>query len=199
VQAVLDWLTSLPSTALYAVLALAAAIENIVPPAPSDTVVAFGSFLAARGEASLPGAFLATWGGNIAGAMLVYFAGRRFGARRLEARLGEKDGAARRHVSRMYGKYGLLGLALSRFIPGVRALVPPVAGALKLPAWTVLFTFAVPSALWYGAITVLAYRLGKDWDQLSRAVAQGGKLTALIATGIAALVIGIWYMRRRSA
>ena len=45
----LDWLSSLPPTALYLVLAVTAAAENIFPPLPADTVVALGSWLSARG------------------------------------------------------------------------------------------------------------------------------------------------------
>ena len=67
-QDLFAWLTALPPLALYAALAVTAAVENLFPPFPADTIVAFGAFLAARGDASLPGAFLATWLGNVAGA-----------------------------------------------------------------------------------------------------------------------------------
>ena len=196
-QGLLDWLTSLPPVALYVTLAAMAALENIFPPAPSDTVVAFGSFLAARGAASLAGAFLATWGGNVAGAMLVYGAGRRFGADKLDARLAADEGKGRQRIAALYGKYGMLGLALSRFLPGVRALVPPVAGALRLSPVKVLLAFAIPSAIWYGAITVLAYRIGSDWDRLSSAVVRGGKWTALVAAVLAAIAVAVWFVRRK--
>lgn len=193
----LAWLTSLPAAALYGALAAAAAVENVVPPAPSDTVVAFGSFLAARGQASLLGAFLATWGGNVAGAMLVFLAGRRYGATRLDAKLGSDDGRGRKRVAVLYGRYGLMGLAVSRFLPGVRALVPPVAGALKLPVLPVFLAFAIASAIWYGAITVLAYRVGADWDRLSGAVTAGGKWTAIVAAALAAAGAIVWHLKRR--
>ena len=48
-QALLDWLVTLSPVTLYTVLMLTAALENLVPPFPSDVVVAFGSFVAARG------------------------------------------------------------------------------------------------------------------------------------------------------
>ena len=196
-QGFLDWLTSLPPVALYATLAAMAAIENIFPPAPSDTVVAFGSFLAARGAASLASAFLATWGGNVVGAMLVYAAGRYFGANKLDARLGGDEGKGKQRIAALYGKYGMLGLALSRFLPGIRALVPPVAGALRLSPVKVLLAFAIPSAIWYGAITVLAYRIGSDWDELSAAVVRGGKWTALAAAVVTLVAVGVWFARRK--
>ena len=44
-QSILAWLGGLPSVVLYLALALFAAVENIFPPLPTDTVVAFGTWL----------------------------------------------------------------------------------------------------------------------------------------------------------
>jgi membrane protein DedA with SNARE-associated domain len=68
VEGVQAWLTSLPPAVLYLVLALVAAVENIFPPIPADTVVAFGAFLAARGHATHVGAIASKLCGNVAGA-----------------------------------------------------------------------------------------------------------------------------------
>src|SRR5919199_2846192 len=86
-QAVLDWLASLPPGLLYLAIGAFAAVENVFPPIPADVVVAFGSFLAARGHGTAAGAFFSTWVGNLAGAMLMYAVGRRYGAARVAARL----------------------------------------------------------------------------------------------------------------
>ena len=48
-QALLDWLLTLGNGTLYTVLGATSAFENIFPPFPADVVVAFGSFVAARG------------------------------------------------------------------------------------------------------------------------------------------------------
>src|SRR6476620_2779115 len=70
------WISGLPLGVLYPVLAIVAAVENIFPPIPADTVVALGSWLAARGEGSVVIAFLATLIGNVAGAAGMYYVGR---------------------------------------------------------------------------------------------------------------------------
>jgi len=191
----MDWLTALPPAVLYLVLAVVAAIENVFPPIPADTVVAFGAFLAARGHATLAGAFLATLGGNLAGAMGMYAAGRRFGAERLARRLAA--GGSAKRLQEFYGRYGMIALFVSRFLPGVRALVPPFAGALRLPAWRVLVILGTASAIWYGAITVIAYRVGADWPTLEakmRAWQHGLVIGAAIA---AAIGVGAWLVLRR--
>jgi membrane protein DedA with SNARE-associated domain len=90
-----------------------------------------------------------------------------------------------------------MALFVSRFLPGVRALVPPVAGALRIPPWRVFIIFCGASAIWYGAITLIAYRVGADWPTL-QAKMQGWQRSFVIAAAIVA-VIGIvaWLIARR--
>ena len=194
---VLGWLSGLPPAALYAALAVVAAAENVFPPLPADTVVAFGAFLAARGEATLLGAFLATWIGNVGGALFVYSLGRRYGtqhAHRWMSRFGA--GASESRLEAMYARRGILALFLSRFIPGLRALVPPFAGALRVPPTRATLAIAVASAIWYGIVTIIAYRVGSDWDTL-QARLRGAGVTAALLAGAVAIVATGWYLFRR--
>jgi membrane protein DedA with SNARE-associated domain len=196
VQPLLDWLSSLPPFALYAALAVTAAAENVFPPLPADTVVAFGSFLAARGHGTAIGSFLATWIGNIAGAMAMYFAGRKLGAERVIRRLGGGDRAQQR-LQLLYGRHGVWALSLSRFLPGVRALVPPFAGALRVPPLLAGAAIALASGAWYGAITYFAFRVGASWAELSQRVGTWAKGIGLAAVALAAVVAVVWWLRRR--
>jgi membrane protein DedA with SNARE-associated domain len=200
VEAFLDQLSSMPVPALYAALGIVAALENVFPPVPADTVVAFGSFLAARGQGTALGVFLTTWAGNLAGAMLIYALGRRYGAERLERRLlGERAAEAETRLRALYGKYGLTALFLSRFLPGVRAIVPPLAGALRVPAIRAALAMGAASAVWYGAISYLAFRIGADWDELSGTVARYGRLAAITGVVLAVLGVAVWILARRRA
>lgn len=197
-EPLLDWLTALPAAALYAVLGGVAAIENVFPPFPADMVVAFGGFLAARGDHSLLTVFLAVWVGNVAGAMLMYALGRRYGAGRLLAHMGGGDpGRAQERLATLYGRYGTMAIFVSRFLPGVRGFVPPLIGAARVPAPRSLLVMALASAVWYGAICVLAFRIGNNWDALREAVTESGQWIGIIAIAIAVLGAGAWYLRRR--
>jgi len=197
-QGILDWLAALPPVTLYLSMAFAAAAENVVPPLPADTVVAFGSFLAARGSGTLVGVILAAWTGNVAGAALMYGAGRQYGAGHLERRLlGDKGPAAESRIEALYSRYGMFALFLSRFIPGVRALVPPFAGALRLPVIRSLIVMGVASGIWYGIISYLAFRVGADWNALQNAIGDYGTVAAIAALGLALVVVVFWVMKRR--
>jgi membrane protein DedA with SNARE-associated domain len=198
VEAFLDRLASMPVPALYAALGIVAALENVFPPVPADTVVAFGSFLAARGQGTALGVFLTTWTGNVAGAMLIYLVGRRYGAERLERRLlGERAAEAESRIRTLYRQYGLVALFLSRFLPGVRAIVPPLAGALRVPAGRAALAMGAASAVWYGAISYLAFRIGADWDALSGTVARYGRLSAIAALAVAVLALAAWMLMKK--
>src|SRR5215217_5002483 len=119
----ISWLSGLPLGVLYPVLTVVAAVENVFPPIPADTVVALGSWLAARGEGSALGAFLATWIGNVAGAAGMYYVGRAHGEGWIRRRFPKlADERAERRLETMYGKYGLAALVVSRLVPGVRAV-----------------------------------------------------------------------------
>lgn len=193
----LERLAALPPIALYLALAAAAAIENFFPPFPADTVVAFGSFLAARGEGSMLGTLLSTWAGNVAGAVGVYALGRRYGAASLETRLRRYGGGgAMQRLRALHARHGLLALFASRFIPGARALVPPFAGALRLPALPVITVIAVASAIWYGIVTVLAYRAGASWETLLAAIGRLSRTAALAAVVVVAILLAVWLLRR---
>ena len=200
-ESFLERLATLPAGTLYTVLVLTAAIENLIPPFPSDVVVAFGSFVVAQGnKGTMWGVFLATWSGNVAGAMIVYALGRRYGAERLERRLAGKHAeSADAKIRRMFERYGMPAVFVSRFVPGVRAIVPAFAGALRLSVLWTMAMVATASAIWYGLITVVAFRVGSDWEQLKGTITRYGTTAAIIGGILLALgVIGWLIVRKRT-
>ena len=200
VQSLLTWLAGLPPVVLYLSLAAFAAVENVFPPLPTDTVVAFGTWLAARGNGSALGAFLCTWIGNVAGAAAMYAVGRRHGTdwmHRTFPRLA--DAAGEERLRALYSRYGVLALVVSRVIPGVRALVPPFAGALRVPAIPALAAMALASAAWYGFISYLAWKAGSDWDNVLALIARSGRVIT-VAASVLALAGGLlWFRHQRQA
>jgi len=195
------WLTSVPLGVLYLIMALFAAVENIFPPIPADTVVALGSWLAARGQGSPVWAFLSVWIGNIAGAAAMYFVGRRHGTVWIERRFPKiADEKSENRFRELHRKYGAASLFLSRFIPGVRALVPPFAGALRLPAMSSLVSIAVASGIWYGLVSYLAFRAGAaDWNALTGRISSVGRWIAVGAGVVLAAGALAWWVRQRSS
>jgi len=198
VEAIINWLSELPIGTLYLSIGFISAIENIFPPFPADIVVAFGSFLAARGKASPYSTFLVAWLGNLVGAALMYYVGRRYGSSAFMSRLERWAGkGAEQRLLALYGRYGLPALFVSRFLPAVRAVVPPFAGAMKLPVLPVSLAIGAASAVWFTFITFIAYRAGSEWEVLYATIVRSGKIVAIVATGIVLVAILIYFVRRK--
>jgi membrane protein DedA with SNARE-associated domain len=196
----LAWLIGLPDPVLYGIIMLAAFAENVFPPLPADTVIALGAFVAARGNGTEFGVWTATMVGNIGGAMLMYWVGHRYGLPRLQQRFPRafpSDAAER--FSERFATQGVLAVLVSRFLPAVRAVVPPVAGALGIGAWRALLAMSAASALWYGIVCVLAFRAGSNADVLLAQIATQQRSIGLAALALVVVAGGVWWWRRRRA
>jgi membrane protein DedA with SNARE-associated domain len=183
---------------VYAVLALLAAVENVVPPVPSDAAVALGAFLSHRGVTTPFAVFAVTWTANLLGAAGVYLAARRYGRRLFASPTGRRLLTPRSLaiIERGYLRFGILGIFISRFLPGIRAVVPPFAGLVGLSAVRTFAPMALASAIWYGGITIVGAVIGAEWTRIVALLAGVNR-----TLGIAALVLvaggGIWYLVRR--
>jgi membrane protein DedA with SNARE-associated domain/uncharacterized tellurite resistance protein B-like protein len=202
IEALLQWVSGLPPAAVYGVLALLAAIENVVPPVPSDAAVALGAFLSHRGVTTPVLVFLVTWVANLLGAALVYLAARRFGHRLFATRTGHRLLAPRSLavIEREYLRFGIAGIFISRFLPGIRAVVPPFAGLVRLGAVRTFVPMAAASAVWYGGITLMGSILGSQWERIAE-ILEGVNRTMGIVAAILAVAGVVWYWaaRRRRA
>lgn len=197
-QSLFDWLLALPPSTLLPALALLAAVENIFPPIPADALIALGGFLAARSDASPLPSFFAVLGGNVAGAMIMYAIGRRYGAAWTERRFHLKHGAhADAKLSSWYAHYGMFALFLGRFIPGVRAIVAPFAGALRTSVLGTLLAITAASGLWYGLVLIVAFRAGDNWEGVLDTLGRLGVTTSLVAGALVVLVVLVVWRRRR--
>jgi membrane protein DedA with SNARE-associated domain len=198
----MDWVASIDLTTLYALLALASFIESVFPPAPADVVVAFASFLAARHHAQLPAVVAAIVAGSTLGAMAIYLLARHYGANWMHRQLRRlKLVGAEEKLEATYAHYGLAALFVSRFLPGLRAVVPPMAGALRVPWIRTASAIAVASAIWYGIIAWVAFRVGADWEQVSARLHEvGGRVLALALVAASLLGVAGWrlWLRHRA-
>ncbi len=205
-NAILDtlqgWVATLPIGGLYALLGIIAFIEGIFPPVPADVVVALGSFLAARRGASFAATSASIVVGSVGGAMVVYAVARKYGAVWLHERL-KKAGVdnLEQRLEMMYSKYGMTALFVSRFLPGLRAITPPMAGATRIPPIRTAFVFLLASSVWYGAISWIAFQVGDDWDEMQRMVRRFARQVGVVAVVAAALIaiMAVIVIRRRAA
>lgn len=194
----LGWIAGASKLVMYLILAGAAALENIVPPIPADAVIVFGGLLAGRGVADTWLVFLVVWISNVAGALAVYYAGRRYGPGFFAGRIGQyilNPGQVER-LSVVYRKYGLVVIFVSRFLPMFRAVVPVFAGVSRIGFLRTAIPIAAASAIWYGVLIYLAAVAGRNWNQLMRALSSVGGWFWGAAIIVAAGVLWWWWRSR---
>ena len=71
-------------------------------------------------------------------------------------------------IEREYLRFGVAGIFVSRFLPGIRAVVPPFAGLVNLSPLRTLVPTGIASAIWYGGITILGTVIGAEWGRINR-------------------------------
>ncbi len=131
------------------------------PPVPADTAVALGAFLSNAGAVSAWSVFGVTWVANVGSGAGVYLTARTLGRKFFTGRLGRRllNPKHLRKLERLYDRHGAWGIFLSRFVPGARAVIPLFAGIAGLKSFRALVPMAVASAIWYGALTLVAAKL----------------------------------------
>jgi membrane protein DedA with SNARE-associated domain/uncharacterized tellurite resistance protein B-like protein len=200
IESLLNWLAGLPPIAVYGVLALLAFLENIVPPVPADTAVALGAFLTHRGVTSLPLVYAVTLTSNLAGAAGVYWAARRYGRRLFATRAGRRllSPEALAVVEREYLRFGVLGIVIGRWLPGIRAVVPPFAGLANLGVGRALIPISLASAVWYAAIALIGAAIGAEWPRIVTLMTQLNHTLAIVAVVlVVGTVVLLWRQRRK--
>jgi membrane protein DedA with SNARE-associated domain len=171
---------------VYLVVGGLAAAENVFPPVPADTVVAVGAFLS-RFTSLSAGAILAvTWVANVGSACVVYVAARTVGR-----------GFFKGRIERLYARHGTWGIFVSRFLPVVRAVVPPFAGVAKLGAARTLIPVAVASGIWYGAVTIVVVLVADHLGDVARLLAGVGLVAWILALGLVVIVTVLVVVRRQ--
>jgi hypothetical protein len=128
----------------------------------------------------------------------VYFAVRRYGRRLFASPTGRRLLAPRSLaiIEREYLRFGTVGIFISRFLPGIRAVVPPFAGLVGLGAMRTFLPMGLASAIWYGGITAVGAVIGAEWTRIT-AVLVGVNRTLTVATLIVAAIAVGWYVWRR--
>ena len=198
IDTLLKRLAELPEALVYMVIGFVAWLENVFPPVPADVTALFGGFLAGQGVVSLWVVFLVVWLSNVAGAMLVYWVGRRYGERFFSTRLGRLILQPQQieKLDAFYRRRGDVVIFVSRFLPMFRAVVPAFAGMSGIGWVRAAVPIAVASGLWYGLIVYLGATAGENFDVIRAKLEAAGRWVYVAALVLVAGVAYLWWRTR---
>jgi membrane protein DedA with SNARE-associated domain len=194
----LAWIEGIPDALVYVALGAGAAVENVVPAVPADTFVVLGGFLAAVGDLQARWVFVATWLCNVASALAMYHLGRTRGHAFFTEGWGRRllNPHQMERLAVFFGRWGTAAVFLTRFLPGLRAVVPVFAGVGRQHPRSVVLPLAAASAIWYGALVWAGTLAGHNLDRVIEAL---GRVNAWLLGGAVVVMAAAarWWWRTR--
>ena len=181
----------------YLAIFLFVVLGNVGLPVPEETILALSGYLVWRGKLRLAlvlavGILSAAVGDNLG-----YWIGRKYGRGPIE-RYGRRVLVAPEQLDsvwRFVTRYGSFGVIAARFIPGLRSLAGPLAGAAGLPPLPFLVANLLGAALYVpfavGIGYAIGYGLGEYVERVRHIVGEVEHIV-LIAATIFALAFLAW-------
>ncbi|GAA4766894.1 DedA family protein [Stakelama sediminis] len=188
------WIVGLIAAGGYWGIALLMALENIIPPIPSELIMGLGGIAASRGHMDLVLLTIAGTVGTVVGNCFWYWVGRKVGYKRLKpfidrwGRWLTVDWCDVERAYRFFRKHGGWMVFVCRFLPTFRTMISLPAGLVAMPFWRFVVWTAAGSAIWNAFLVWAGYTLGRQFTEIDKVV--GPVTIASIA------LIVLWYLYR---
>ena len=165
------WVASVIESLGAAGVGLLVALENLIPPIPSEIVLSMAGYLASSGKVNLALVMIAATAGSVLGALALYWLGYALGEERLRRwldRIPLVDAGDLDTADNWFERHEKGAVFFGRMAPVVRSLVSIPAGAnhMKLGQFTVLTTLG--SGIWNCLFVGGGYALGSRWQELEK-------------------------------
>jgi membrane protein DedA with SNARE-associated domain len=165
------WIAGIIDSLGVAGVGLLVALENLVPPIPSEIVLTMAGYLAGEGDLNVVLVVVAATAGSVAGALALYWLGRGLGEDRLRRwldRIPLVDADDLDKADRWFERHAGAAVLFGRMVPVVRSLISIPAGANELPVAKFLLFTTIGSGIWNTLFVGAGYALGSRWQEVDR-------------------------------
>jgi membrane protein DedA with SNARE-associated domain/rhodanese-related sulfurtransferase len=175
-------------------------LDGIGLPVPALPTLILAGSLAANSAGSAMDLFLGTVGASLIGETGWYVAGRRYGNRvmKLLCRISISPDSCVGETQLRFERWGSGALIVSKFVPGLSIIAPPLAGATAMNWSRFLLYSALGSALWagvgLGTGVALRAQITALLPQMQRA---GSTLLEVLVAALVAYIAYKYYQRRQ--
>lgn len=177
------------------------ALENIIPPIPSEVIMGLGGMAVARGDMAIVPLVLIGTAGTTAGNYFWYYLGRRIGYERFRpfiARYGRWLTLEWRDVEamhRIFLKHGHWIIFVFRFLPAFRTIISLPAGMTRMPLGKFLVWTFAGSAIWNSFLAGAGLTLGLRFEELERFVGPIAVATIVLVVACYLWRVATWTPR----
>jgi len=185
----------------YLAIALLILIENIFPPIPSEVVLAFGGFLTVQTQMNPWLVIASATAGSLAGAALLYLAGRLIPKDKLEQLLAGKTGRVLHlkpedvgKADQWFRRYQQRAVLFCRCVPVVRSLISIPAGMARMAPAPFFLLTALGSTVWNTMLVWLGAFAGDAWEASANTFSRVSEIVAVV---LAVAAVAAWLVIRR--
>ncbi len=183
----------------YAVIFGGVLAEQIGVPITSTPILLAAGALAGLGEMNLTAALACALVASLISDCLWFSLGRHEGARilKLLCRVSLEPEICISKTHSAYTRFGARSLLFTKFVPGLNALGPPMAGMSGLPVWKFILLDAGGTLAWAGSVVAIGWIFRTQLEELGAGLARFGSWAVVILVAALALYIAWKYVRRR--
>ena len=165
------WVASVIESLGEVGVGLLVALENLVPPIPSEIVLSLAGYLASEGRVNVVLVWIAATAGSVIGALALYWLGYALGEERLKRWLDHiplVDTDDLDTADRWFERHEKGAVLFGRCAPVVRSLVSIPAGANHMNLGLFTLLTAIGSGVWNLIFVGGGYLLGSHCQQLEQ-------------------------------
>ncbi len=182
-----------------AVLFVAVFVEQLGVPLPAAPWMLAAGALAATGKINWFAALAAATFGSVVADLIWFFLGRYGGHRMLDllCRISLEPDSCVRRTQDLFTRYGMRGVVVAKFIPGLSTLAPPLAGSSGVSASRFFLFDGLGSSLYAACFIVLGVLFSHQLEQVIAALAGLGGSALALMVGLAVVYMGYKYIQRQ--
>ncbi len=156
----------------YLGIALLMALENIIPPIPSEIIMPLAGFTVTQGKMNFILVIISGTIGSVLGATPWYFWGQYWGLKRTQ-QIAERygkwltlSGKDVIEAKQWFDRRGFIATTIGRIVPGIRTYISIPAGISKMPLLPFLIYSAMGTVFWVSLLTGAGYIFGSNYKQV---------------------------------
>lgn len=168
-------------------------------PLPEDIPLLTGGYLCHTGEASLVPMILTGLFGVMAGDLVLFTMGRRFGHRIVQHRFLRRLANPPRLLmaEELFARHGVKIIFAGRFLPGLRPMIFMAAGILRVRPWVFIAVNGTAACVSVPLLVILGKFFGNSLEQIKRDIRIASHSMGLLLVLIVLVAGAIWLHRRQ--
>ena len=163
------------------------ALENIIPPIPSEVILSFSGFISKYANLNLLLIIISSTLGSLLGALILYYLAYFIGLKLLDFNFFRICGLKNENVKKSINHFktnGKKSIFFGRFVPIIRSFISIPAGLSKMDIKLFVILTTIGSLIWNTVFIFIGYFLKDKWEIITTFFEDYSYIIFLVVIGI---------------